>query len=98
MLTRREFLSLMTAAALPRITSAQPQRRGAAQQVIVLGAGLAGLCVAYELRRLGHTVSVLEAQTRPGGRVRRGEAHQLLRQAGTEMTEPLVLEVFTDYV
>jgi monoamine oxidase len=38
--------------------------------VIVLGAGLAGLCTAYELQRLGHDVTVLEAQTRPGGRVR----------------------------
>jgi monoamine oxidase len=87
MVNRREFLSLMTAAALPRITSARPQRRGAAQHVIVLGAGLAGLCAAYELRKLGHTVSLLEAQTRPGGRVRtlrEWSAPGLYTEAGAE--------------
>jgi monoamine oxidase len=84
--TRREFLALMAAAVvpvgavgptgrvgpvLPAVSQVdRPQRRGPAQRVIVLGAGMAGLCVAYELQKLGHTVSVLEAQTRPGGRVR----------------------------
>src|SRR6185436_2094054 len=69
--TRREFLAFMAAAlapALPRLE--RLQRSGPAQRVIVLGAGLAGLCTAYELQNLGHTVTVLEAQTRPGGRVR----------------------------
>src|SRR6185436_11585426 len=46
------------------------QRRGPAQRVVVLGGGLAGLCAAYELQALGHSAVVLEAQTRPGGRVR----------------------------
>ena len=41
----------------------------APKRVIVVGAGLAGLCAAYELGALGHDVIVLEAQTRPGGRV-----------------------------
>jgi monoamine oxidase len=36
----------------------------------VIGGGLAGLCTAYELQPLGHVVTVLEAQMRPGGRVR----------------------------
>lgn len=36
----------------------------------MIGAGLAGLSAAYELQRLGHTVTIVEAQTRPGGRVR----------------------------
>src|SRR6187397_3322041 len=40
-----------------------------ARKVLVLGAGMAGLVAAYELGKLGHDVTVLEARTRPGGRV-----------------------------
>ncbi len=39
------------------------------KDIIVIGAGLAGLSAAYELCRAGHKVTVLEAQSRPGGRV-----------------------------
>src|SRR5215471_13240621 len=68
--TRREFLMLM-AAAMPTLRQVERlERRGPSQRVIVLGAGLAGLCSAYELQSQGHSVSVLEAQMRPGGRVR----------------------------
>ena len=38
-------------------------------RVLVAGAGLAGLCAAYELTRAGIAVSVLEARDRSGGRV-----------------------------
>jgi monoamine oxidase len=63
------------------------ERRGPAQRVIVLGAGLAGLCSAYELQQQGHEVTVLEAQSRPGGRVRtlrEGLAPGLYCEAGPE--------------
>jgi monoamine oxidase len=46
-----------------------PPRAGQPRKVIVLGAGLAGLTAAYELAAWGHDVTVLEAQTRAGGRV-----------------------------
>ncbi len=36
--------------------------------VAVLGAGIAGLAVAYELKRAGYPVTVIEARDRPGGR------------------------------
>ncbi len=36
--------------------------------VLVLGAGLAGMLAAYELRRAGYSVRVLEFQNRSGGR------------------------------
>jgi monoamine oxidase len=42
---------------------------GPARKVLILGAGMAGLVAAYELTKLGHDVTVLEARTRPGGRV-----------------------------
>jgi len=42
---------------------------GPAKKVLILGAGMAGLVAAHELTKLGHDVTVLEARTRPGGRV-----------------------------
>ena len=41
----------------------------APQRVIIVGAGMAGLVAAYELKRAGHDPIVLEAQQRVGGRV-----------------------------
>lgn len=70
-MTRRAFLrhaavAAPAAALLPRLASGQPARP---KRVIVVGAGLAGLAAAWELVQLGHDVTVLEAQNRPGGRV-----------------------------
>ncbi|MUP47459.1 FAD-dependent oxidoreductase [Gramella sp. BOM4] len=39
------------------------------KRIIVIGAGLAGLSAAWELKNAGHDVMVLEARNRPGGRV-----------------------------
>ncbi len=50
-----------------RATSArtkQPRKR-----VAIVGAGLAGLCAAYELKALNYDVTVFEARNRVGGRV-----------------------------
>lgn len=41
---------------------------GRKADVLVLGAGIAGLTAAYELLKAGHSVTVLEARERPGGR------------------------------
>ena len=40
------------------------------RNVLVVGAGLAGLAAAYELSKSGFGVTVLEARSRAGGRVR----------------------------
>lgn len=42
---------------------------GRPKRVTVIGAGMAGLASALELKRAGHDVTVLEAQNRVGGRI-----------------------------
>jgi monoamine oxidase len=52
-----------------------PASTGRGTKVIILGAGIAGLVAAYEMRRAGFDCTVLEARERPGGRnwtIRRG--------------------------
>jgi len=41
---------------------------GRGKTVLILGAGIAGLTAAYELRKAGFTCTILEARNRPGGR------------------------------
>jgi len=43
--------------------------RQGSQRIVVIGAGVAGLAAARELRSRGHTVTVLEARDRIGGRI-----------------------------
>lgn len=75
-LLKQAALSLPVLTAFPRLASAlapagpEPARTADPQKVIVMGAGLAGLAAAYELTSSGHDVTVLEARSRPGGRVR----------------------------
>jgi monoamine oxidase len=76
-LTRRQFLR-RSALAVAGASLVQPSLAHAAttivlkspaKKVLILGAGMAGLVAAYELSKLGHDVTILEARTRPGGRV-----------------------------
>ncbi len=45
-----------------------PEASGNGRSVVILGAGIAGLVSAYELKRAGYRVTVLEARDRIGGR------------------------------
>ena len=74
---RRDFLRQSVAAAafslnpspICESVRASLQLKSNPKKVIIIGAGLAGLSAAYELTQLGHDVTILEARTRPGGRV-----------------------------
>jgi monoamine oxidase len=53
-----------------------PKDSGRGRSVLILGAGVAGLCAAYELDRAGYDCTILEASSRAGGRsltLRRGD-------------------------
>ena len=74
-LSSMEVLGLMAPAAATRLPYRAPspsdftlRGRPNGTRVVVLGAGVAGLCTAYELEKAGYSVTVLEARDRPGGR------------------------------
>lgn len=64
---RRRFLAFgaLAAAGLPRQGFGTRRAR-----LVVIGAGLAGLAAGDALARAGHDVTILEARSEPGGRVR----------------------------
>ena len=64
-----EAMGLVWATPAGAETFALPAQSGSGRSVVVLGAGIAGLVAAYELRRAGYRVTVLEARERVGGRV-----------------------------
>jgi monoamine oxidase len=69
MMNRRSFLAAAAAAAFAPATllrAAEGKRR-----VVVVGAGLAGLSCAYELRKLGFEVVVLRGRGVPEAESRR---------------------------
>ncbi|MDX2061991.1 MAG: FAD-dependent oxidoreductase [Bacteroidia bacterium] len=97
-MNRREFLRRAVAGAvatqvplgtLAAPTAPQGADVGRATRVVVLGAGLAGLFAAYRLTQAGIPVTVLEARSRPGGRV---FSHSL----GTD--EPLTVELGAEWI
>src|SRR5712671_1997236 len=64
LLASEQFLMIRSGAHVPK----RPTKK-LKKHIVVVGAGLAGLCAAYELRGLGYDVRVYEARDRVGGRV-----------------------------
>jgi hypothetical protein len=62
----------------------------ATPQVIIIGAGVAGLTAAIELERAGHRPLLLEADDRPGGRLKTDEYEGFLLDRGFQV-------LLTDY-
>ena len=74
-LSSMEVLGLAPAAEATKLRYRAPSRgdftlqgRGNGTKVLILGAGVAGLCAAYELAKADYDVEVIEGRERPGGR------------------------------
>jgi monoamine oxidase len=92
-LDRRQFIKEMSFAAAAVLLSSGVRKAegrgtirlaGPPKNIVILGGGLAGLAAAYELKRAGHKVTILEARKAAGGRVRtlRNFADGLYAEAG----------------
>ena len=67
-----------------------PKDSGKGKTVAVLGAGVSGLCAAYELDRAGYDVVILEAARRAGGRsltLRRGDVLKEMGDAPAQVCD-----------
>jgi NADPH-dependent glutamate synthase beta subunit-like oxidoreductase len=70
-----------------------PVAPGTGRRVLVVGAGPAGLSAAYHLARLGHAVTVKEAEDRPGGMMRWGIPRYRLPRAVLDAEVQRILDL-----
>lgn len=85
----------------PRLLSPIKPKESGKKRVIVAGAGITGLCCAYELTKKGHEVVVLEASGRHGGHVftgRDGLSEGLYADFGADHITKPGYETFFEYV
>ena len=78
-LTRREVIKLLGTGAATLVAASEahsaalPQSNAVRTEIVVVGAGFAGLIAARALSRQGRKIVVLEARDRVGGRVKAGK-------------------------
>ena len=63
-----------------------PANSGAGKSVVILGAGIAGMTSAFELQKLGYSVSIFEATNRAGGRNRTIRSGDVVNELTTSQT------------
>jgi monoamine oxidase len=100
-MTRRDLLSSALYSSLVVRASAAATPAASAKKVVVAGGGIAGMSCAYELNRLGHDVTVLEASDRVGGHVktvRSGLPDGLYVDAGAEQFTRPGYDLYWSYV
>lgn len=102
---RREFIKTTlvagAGAALAPGLAFAAKKISSPKKIIVAGAGITGLCCAYELMKAGHDVTVLEASGRYGGHVftgRDGLSDGLYADFGADHITKPGYEKFFEYI
>lgn len=74
----------------PRLQSPRPgdwpSGVGNGKSVVILGAGLAGMTAALELKKLGYACTILEARSSAGGRIRTVRSGDLVEETDSTQT------------
>ena len=100
-MTRRDLLSSATCSSLLLRAPAFVKAAASGKRVVIAGGGIASLCCAYELTRLGHDVTLLEASDHVGGHVktlRSGLPDGLYVDAGAEQFTRPGYDLYWSYV
>src|ERR1700749_249417 len=80
----RHTMAAMGLLAVPEAYAGPPSLPpGKGRRIVIIGAGIAGMVIALELRKAGYAPLVLEARERPGGRNWSLRAGDSVRETGS---------------